>query len=121
MDTGKKGWLAGSTSTVRSGLYTREKTFRRGLEKDVEVYCIREFKPGSPQAQVGAAFFMRGTAAIAVTRTTTEAANHGMSVEMDVTSSANAAPGRNCCTVALSGFKSNPGKAPMTVQAAARR
>src|ERR1017187_1562887 len=59
IDTGKYGGSPGTTSRVRSALYTRENTFRSGLEKAVEVYCMRSSRPGSPQAQVDVSFFAR--------------------------------------------------------------
>src|ERR1035437_1394386 len=71
IDVGKYGGSPGTTSRVRSALYTWENTFRSGLEKAVEVYCIRSSRPGSPQAQVAVRLFARLNAAMPATSTRT--------------------------------------------------
>src|ERR1700757_2084837 len=95
IDTGKYGWSAGTTSRVRSALYTCEKTLRRGLEKAVEVYCIRSSRPGNPQAQVAVSFFARLNTPNPATSARTNSAIQGSTPESEVAAGGNAAPGRS--------------------------
>src|ERR1022692_116257 len=95
IDTGKYGVPAGTVSTVRSALHTCENTFRSGLEKAVEVYCIRSFRPGSPQAHVAVSLFVRLSAAMPATSARTKSAIQGSTAESDVAACGNSAPGRS--------------------------
>src|ERR1017187_2569296 len=95
IDTGKYGVPPGTTSTVRSTLYTCENTFRSGLEKAVEVYCIRSFRPVCPQAQRPVSFFVCLSAAMPATSARTKSAIQGSRAESDVAAGGNLAPGRS--------------------------
>src|ERR1022692_1119021 len=120
IDTGKYGVPPGITSTVRSTLYTCENTFRSGLEKAVEVYCIRSFRPGSPQAQVAVSFFVCLSAAMPATSARTKSAIQGSRAESDVAAGGNLAPGRSSSVNLPRLGNTRPGKTPITTHAAAR-
>src|SRR5208282_768408 len=119
IDAGKYGWSAGTTSSVRSALYTCENTFRSGLENAVEVYCMRSSRPGSPQAQVADSFFARLTAAIPATSTRTNSAIQGSTAESDAAAWGNAAPGMSSSVKAPKLPSTRPGKIPIATHAVA--
>src|SRR5450759_5970334 len=119
IDAGKYGWSAGTTSSVRSALYTCENTFRSGFENAVEVYCMRSSRPGSPQAQVAVSFFARLIAAMPTANTRTDSAIQGSTLERDVATGGKVAPGSSSSVSAPRPRNTSPGKIPITTHAIA--
>ena len=86
----------------------------------MEVYCIRSFRPDSPQAQVAVSLFVRFSAAILATSTRAESAIHGSIPESEVAACGNSAPGRSSAVNLPRLRNTRPGKTPIATHAAAR-